>query len=166
MSHPQSVASVKPAAASVFEELARTDVRQWQSVVSRVQDPITARLIVQLLDTMPELRSKRVGIYLAASETVKRDQVRFAKSFRRGKAVGVGLKLCISALTGTTLAIARGLRWLGKTCGSALHRPAASAAAAPGRAGITEVQTPTGLLIIVDGFGDMEPAFDTPVTKH
>lgn len=170
MSKSHSTASVKPAA-SVVEELARTDARQWQGVVSRVEDPITARLVVDLLDTMPDLRMERVGVYLAARETVQRDQVRYAKSFRRGKAVGLVVKLFFSALMGTTLAIARGLRWLANACVSRMSSsrpPVASAtmpaatsdqeAVAPGRAGIVEMMTPAGLLIIVEYFGDLEMA--------
>lgn len=170
MSKSHSTASVNPAA-SVIEELARTDARQWQGVVSRVEDPITARLVVDLLDTMPDLRMERVGVYLAARETVQRDQVRYAKNFRRGKAVGLVVKLFISALMGTTLAIARGLRWLAKACASRMssNRPAVASAAvpaaasdqepvAPGRAGIVELMTPAGLLIIVEYFGDLELA--------
>ena len=170
MSQSHSTASVKPAA-SVIEELARTDARQWQGVVSRVDDPITARLVVDLLDTMPDLRMERVGVYLAARETVQRHQVRYAKSFRRGKAVGLVVKLFISALMGTTLAIARGLRWLAKACASRMssNRPAVASAAgpavasdqepvAPGRAGIVELMTSAGLLIIVEYFDDLEMA--------
>lgn len=170
MSKSHSPASVKPAA-SVIEELARTDARQWQAVVNRVEDPITARLLVDLLDTMPDLRMERVGVYLAARETVKRDQVRYAKSFRCGKAAGLVVKLFISALTGTTLAIARGLRWSAKACASRMpgRRPVVASAAAtsttcdqqpvaPGRAGIVERAIPGGLLIVVEHFGDLEMA--------
>lgn len=181
MSKSQSSASVKPAA-SVIEELARTDARHWQSVVSRVEDPITARLLVNLLDTMPDLRTERLGVYLAASETVKRDQIRWAKNYRLGKSVGIAVKLFISTLTGTTLAIARGLRWLAKTCGLRMssNRPAVASAAVagvagsrepavtvgpagPARAGVFEWVTPNGLLIVVDHFGALEEGVEMAV---
>ncbi|MBW8830746.1 MAG: hypothetical protein JF606_15215 [Burkholderiales bacterium] len=72
-------------ATSVFEELSRTDLTQWQGVVSRVKDPVTARLVVQYLDAFPQLKENRAGVYLAACETVQRDRIRFAKSYRKGR---------------------------------------------------------------------------------
>jgi len=74
-----------PRPASVFEELNRTDLTQWQGVVSRVKDPVTARLVVQFLDAYPQLKENRAGVYLAACETVQRDRIRFAKSYRKGR---------------------------------------------------------------------------------
>jgi len=80
---------------SVFEDLMRTDLAQWKSVVSRVQDPVTARLVVQFLDAHPQLKEKRAGVYLAAAETVQRDRIRFAKGYRTGRTVASVVTTCL-----------------------------------------------------------------------
>lgn len=83
---------------SVLEELCRTDLAHWKGLTTRVKDPLTARVIVQALDADPYLRKHRIGVYLAASETVKRDQIRYARGRRCGAAVGRVLKLVAQAL--------------------------------------------------------------------
>lgn len=83
--------------ASVFEDLMRTDVSEWKSVVSRLKDPVTARLVVKFLDDHPQLREKRAGVYLAASETVQRDRIRYAKAMRAGRAAAVIARALLKA---------------------------------------------------------------------
>jgi hypothetical protein len=78
--------------ASVLEQLQRTDLRYWQNLAQRVSDPVTARVIVKFLDADPYLREHRIGVYLAACETVKRSQIRYARWHRYGQVVGVLLR--------------------------------------------------------------------------
>jgi hypothetical protein len=91
--------SPRPAvqSASVFEDLMRTDVSQWKGVVGRLKDPVTARLVVKFLDDHPQLREKRAGVYLAASETVQRDRIRYAKAMRAGRAAAVIARTLLKA---------------------------------------------------------------------
>lgn len=75
----------------------RTDVSQWKGVVGRLQDPVTAHLVVKFLDDHPQLREKRAGVYLAASETVQRDRIRYAKAMRAGRAAAVIARTLLKA---------------------------------------------------------------------
>jgi hypothetical protein len=94
--------------ASVLEQLQRTDLRYWQNLAQRVSDPVTARVIVKLLDADPYLREHRIGVYLAACETVKRSQIRYARWHRYGQAVGVLLRFarkCVERVAGVLTSI-------------------------------------------------------------
>lgn len=75
----------------------RMDVSEWKSVISRLKDPVTARLVVKFLDDHPQLREKRAGVYLAASETVQRDRIRYAKAMRAGRAAAVVARTLLKA---------------------------------------------------------------------
>jgi len=94
--------------ASVIELLQRTDLAHWQDIVKRIDDPVTARLIVKLLDDDPHLREHRIGVYLAASETVKRSQMRFARWQRRRDAAVACLRFargCVMRVVGAVTSI-------------------------------------------------------------
>ena len=69
------------------EALLRADSVQWMAVAKRANDPVTARVIVAYLDQHPQLREQRAGVYLAASEAIKRDQMRYAKAKQLGQQV-------------------------------------------------------------------------------
>jgi uncharacterized protein (DUF169 family) len=83
----KSTHSVRPQM-SVQEEIARTDLAQWKAVVSRATHPVTARLIVEALDLDTATKAANLGVYLVARETVKRDQIRYARARRAGQVVG------------------------------------------------------------------------------
>jgi hypothetical protein len=80
-----------PAAAaampSAFEELMRTDVASWKDLAHRTNDPVVARMIVEVLDTHPALRERRIGVYLAARVTVQRSRITYAKAHAAGRRV-------------------------------------------------------------------------------
>lgn len=78
---------------SVVDLLQRTDLAHWQQLSRRIADPVVARLVVRFLDDEPHLREQRVGVYLAASETVKRSQITYARWRRLGVVVGTLLRV-------------------------------------------------------------------------
>lgn len=98
MSNSQSQA---PKNLTPNEALLRADSVQWMAVAKRANDPVTARVIVAYLDQHPQLREQRAGVYLAASEAIKRDQMRYAKAKHLGQQVA-----------GVARAVYRGLKFL------------------------------------------------------
>lgn len=98
MSNSQSQA---PKNLTPNEALLRADSVQWMAVAKRANDPVTARVIVAYLDQHPQLREQRAGVYLAASEAIKRDQMRYAKAKQLGQQVA-----------GVARAVYRGLKFL------------------------------------------------------
>lgn len=74
---------------SVDEEFARTDLAHWKQVVSQCDNPVIARTIVQYLDAHPPLKAANAGVYLAASVTVEKSQITYAKAYRAGHVVAV-----------------------------------------------------------------------------
>lgn len=99
MSNSQNQASANNT--SVTEALLRSDSAQWMAVAKRASDPVTARVIVTYLDQHPTLREQRAGVYLAASEAIKRDQMRYAKAKHLGQQVA-----------GTAHVVFRGIKFL------------------------------------------------------
>jgi hypothetical protein len=134
--------------ASVVELLQRTDLAHWQDVARRVNDPVTARLIVKLLDEDPYLREHRIGVYLAASETVKRSQIRYARWHRYGQAAGAFLRFVRGCARGAAGVLA-----------SFLPRAQPSPVAAAAPAGARHEQSDDALVFprIVDPFVDKAP---------
>jgi hypothetical protein len=59
------------------------DLKQWESLVSRIAEPATAEVIVEFLDTDPTLKGRHAGIYMRARETVLRTRARRAKADKR-----------------------------------------------------------------------------------
>jgi hypothetical protein len=78
---------------SILEDMQRSDLNQWHAIVSRITHPVTARLVVQLLDNDPHLRQHRIGTYLAACETVELAHRRHAKARGAAKIVESIFKL-------------------------------------------------------------------------
>ncbi|MCR6481033.1 hypothetical protein NU688_33085 [Variovorax sp. ZS18.2.2] len=56
------------------------DATQWRHMMSRLNDPVVARLVLAYLDANPAQRDRYPGGYLQATETVKRAQIRYAKA--------------------------------------------------------------------------------------
>lgn len=74
-----------------YADLAAADCHHWKAMIARVNEPAVAQLLVEFLDSEPELRAKRSGVYLAAHATLDReDQVRKAVQAREEKAAAYG----------------------------------------------------------------------------
>ena len=61
------------------------DVAQWTILVARINEPTTARIIVEYLDGNSVQKNRYAGIYLRARDTVQRSRVRYAKAYRWGQ---------------------------------------------------------------------------------
>jgi hypothetical protein len=80
--HPQTPAATIP---SAFEELMRTDLVNWKALATQVNDPVVARMIVEVLDAHPAMRERRIAVYLAARVTVQRSRVAYARAHATGR---------------------------------------------------------------------------------
>jgi hypothetical protein len=130
---PMKTPSASPAqagqrqSASPFEELQRFDSQQWVAVASRAKDPVVARLIVDVLGAHPDLRTKRLGVYLVAREAVQRDRIRYARAHKHGQRVGAAL----SWLGKATQLAADGLIGIVRSAAAKHRAPAGHAALDP-----------------------------------
>ena len=61
------------------------DVAQWTILVARINEPTTARIIVEYLDGNSVQKNRYAGIYLRARDTVQRSRVRYAKAYTWGQ---------------------------------------------------------------------------------
>lgn len=104
----KSTQSVRPQV-SVQEEIARTDLSNWKAVVSRANNPVTARLIVEALEADPATKAANLGVFLVARETVKRDQIRYSRGKRAGQVVGTVGRLLFRACKSIVSFIALGV---------------------------------------------------------
>jgi len=94
---------------SIQEEIARTDLALWKAVVSRVNNPVTARLIAETLDKDEAAKAANLGVYLSARETVKRDQIRYVRAKAFGHVVGTVGRLSFRACKTVVSFIAAGV---------------------------------------------------------
>jgi hypothetical protein len=140
-----------PAAAampSAFEELMRTDVATWKDLANRTNDPVVARMIVEVLDTHPALRERRIGVYLAARVTVQRSRIAYAKAHaagRRAAAIARGAKQLAQWLFGgfrRTAERARRVHDIAVPAAATVVAPAAAVAAAEAGIGVVTQQEP------------------------
>jgi len=104
------------------------EVNHWLRMMGRLQDPVVARLVLGFLNDNPDLRDTHPGAFLLASETVKRDQIRYAKAYAWGKlaksvsrATGRGTVVAFTGLCMLATAGLSGVRKLKHT----MSRPAA-----------------------------------------
>lgn len=78
----QSQRSAKKPASSPFD----VDRQLLVNMISRVNDPVVARIFLNTLDMYPDLKLQFLGAYLMAEEAVKRSHIRYAKAHDRGQA--------------------------------------------------------------------------------
>lgn len=85
---------------SAQDQLNEAEAKHWLSLIGRLNDPVVARIFVNVLNDSPALRARFSGAYLSACETIKRDQIRYAK----GKAWGQFTRR-------TAVAVSRVIQW-------------------------------------------------------
>ena len=64
------------------------ELGQWKYLVSKIDEPTTARLIVEYLDNEPAQKARFAGIYIRARDTVQRARVRYARALKWGQMAG------------------------------------------------------------------------------
>ena len=64
------------------------DINQWLQMMGRLDDPVVARLVHAFLSENGAARDQHPGAFLKALETIKRDQIRYAKAYADGKLTG------------------------------------------------------------------------------
>lgn len=132
---------------STFEELMRVDLENWKGVASLVKDPVAARLIVETLDAHPQLKERRIGVYLAARVTVQRSRITYARS----RAAGARFAAVLRALQGLAGTLSGGFRRAADSAGATslldavAVRPAASDLEAAQAHGFSRPEEPQGL---------------------
>lgn len=90
----QSHSSAKKPESSPFD----VDRQLLVNMMSRVNDPVVARIFLNTLDMYPDLKLQFLGAYLMAEETVKRSQIRYAKAHDLGQATAQVKRKCLVAL--------------------------------------------------------------------
>lgn len=90
----QSQRSAKKPASSPFD----VDRQLLVNMISRVNDPVVARIFLNTLDMYPDLKLQFLGAYLMAEETVKRSQIRYAKAHDVGQATARIKRKCLKLL--------------------------------------------------------------------
>lgn len=70
---------------SLSTQMLSMDVAQWKVLVARINEPTTARIIVEYLDSNSGQKNRYAGIYLRARDTVQRSRVRYAKAYKWGQ---------------------------------------------------------------------------------
>jgi hypothetical protein len=84
-----------PTSPSAQDLLNEADAKHWLDLIGRLNDPVVARIFVNVLNDSPLLRARFAGAYLSACETVKRDRIRYAK----GKAWGQFTRRTVVAMS-------------------------------------------------------------------
>jgi hypothetical protein len=69
------------------KQQALLEARQWLRMLGRLDDVVVARLVLKFLTDNPALIERHLGPYMTASETVKRSQIRYARSYELGMAI-------------------------------------------------------------------------------
>ena len=69
------------------KQQALLDASQWLRMLGRLDDIVVARLVLKFLTDNPTLIERHLGAYMTASETVKRSQIRYARSYGLGMAI-------------------------------------------------------------------------------
>ena len=64
------------------------ELGQWKYLVSRIDEPTTARIIVEYLDSEPAQKARFAGIYIRARDTVQRARLRYARALKWGQLAG------------------------------------------------------------------------------
>lgn len=84
----KSKSKFNPSTLSLDEQLRHADFAHFKDLQTRIDDFTAARLIVDFLDQHPSLKTRHMGVYLRASESVQRYRIRCAKRFRAGRMAG------------------------------------------------------------------------------
>ncbi|WP_404299001.1 hypothetical protein [Alicycliphilus denitrificans] len=76
----------KPAAANnAFVNASQWDAKHLADMVSRLNDPLVADILVGLLEEYPELKMQYLGVYTKAWETLRRAERIREKAFEAGQ---------------------------------------------------------------------------------
>lgn len=77
-----------------YADLAAADCAHWKALIARIEEPAVAQLLVEYLDSQPELQLKRSGVYLSAHLTLEREAQRLRGEEQRAEqALAVGRNL-------------------------------------------------------------------------
>lgn len=78
---------MKTTTSDPVKQQALLEARQWLRMLGRLDDVVVARLVLKFLTDNPALIERHLGAYMTASETVKRSQIRYARSYGAGMAL-------------------------------------------------------------------------------
>lgn len=67
-------------AAFTFSPERDTDRRMLASLIARVDDPVVARVFIDVVEQHPELKIEFLGAYLSAQEAIRRSKIQYAKA--------------------------------------------------------------------------------------
>lgn len=67
------------------QQARHVECNHWLGMMGRLQDPVVARLVLGFFNENMRLRDQHPGAFLIAAETVKRDQIRYAKAYAWGR---------------------------------------------------------------------------------
>lgn len=84
----QSAQSSSDKISQLNAHLRSMELGQWKYLVSRIDEPTTARIIVEYLDGEPAQKARFAGIYIRARDTVQRSRVRYARALKWGQMLG------------------------------------------------------------------------------
>lgn len=83
--------SAQPSADKISQlnaHLRSMELGQWKYLISKIDEPTTARIIVDYLDSEPAQKTRFAGIYIRARDTVQRSRVRYARALKWGQMAG------------------------------------------------------------------------------
>lgn len=83
--------SAQPSADKISQlnvNLRSMELGQWKYLISKIDEPTTARIIVEYLDSEPAQKARFAGIYIRARDTVQRSRVRYARALKWGQMAG------------------------------------------------------------------------------
>lgn len=76
------------------------DRRLLVKMISRVNDPVVARVFLCTVEMYPDLKLQFLGAYLTAEEAVKRSQIRYAKARDMGLAAARSKRAALKLMVG------------------------------------------------------------------
>lgn len=104
---------------------AAIEAAQWRDMMSRLRDPVVARLVIEHLDSNVQMREHFPAAYLVAKETVKREHIRYAKARDRGRLLASTVSTGAQLLKDSARASLRAATWLTEKARQAAARKAA-----------------------------------------
>lgn len=98
------------------------------NMISRVNDPVVARVFLCTVDMYPDLKLQFLGAYLTAEEAVKRSQIRYAKARDMGLVAARSKRVALELLgTAWSLSVSFA-RWMRKALHEHKQRKASESA--------------------------------------